>query len=384
MLSEIYLDNSATTVVIPEVAAVMQEALTKNYGNPSSLHRKGLDAERAITAARRILADACFVKDEEIYFASGGTEANNMAVKGAARRYRRRGSHLVTTKIEHPSVLNAFRALEKEGFTVTYLDVNREGLVRPEDVMDAILDDTILVSVMHVNNEVGSIQPIEQIGKQLKAAKREIIFHVDAVQSFGKLPVLPSNWQADLVSFSAHKIHGPKGAGAVYCKNGITPLSLFHGGGQEKSLRPGTENTAGIVGFAEAARIAMHKREENVQHMACLRRRLLDGVIAIPDVVYNGPSEAAPHILNITIAGIKGEVLVHSLEEYGVYISTGSACHSHRANPSHVLQAMGLTGKEIEASLRFSFSPYNTEEEIDYTLEKLLDITASLRLFTRR
>ncbi len=384
MLSEVYLDNSATTVVIPEVAAAMQEALTKNYGNPSSLHRKGLDAERAITASRRIMAKACFVKEEEIFFTSGGTEANNVAIKGVARRYRRRGTHLITTKIEHPSVLYAFRALQKEGFTVTYLEVNRDGLVRTEDVMDAVQDDTVLVSVMHVNNEVGTIQPIEQIGKQLKSAKKEIIFHVDAVQSFGKLPVLPDNWQADIVSFSAHKIHGPKGVGALYCKSGITPDSLFHGGGQEKSLRPGTENTAGIVGFAEAARIAMQKREENVQHMACLRQRLLDGVKTIPNVVYNGTQEAAPHIFNLTVSGVKGEVLVHSLEEHGVYISTGSACHSHRTNPSHVLQAMGLTEKEIEASLRFSFSPYNTVEEINYALEKLRNITASLRLFTRR
>ena len=235
------------------------------------------------------------------------------------------------------------------------------------------------------SNEVGSIQPVAEIGKSLKTANKEILFHVDAVQSFGKLPVLPGNMQVDLVSFSAHKIHGPKGVGAFYCKGGILVEPILHGGDQEKGFRPGTENTAGIAGFAEAARIAVQSQEENIAVMASLRRRLLAGIMeTIPDVIYNGPAEAAPHILSVTISGIKGEVLVHALEEHNIYISTGSACHSHRADPSHVLLAMGRHEKEIEASLRFSFSPYNTEEEIDYTLEKLRDDAANLRLFTRR
>jgi cysteine desulfurase len=384
-MREVYLDNSATTRVTPEVAAAMQTSLTEHYGNPSSLHRKGMVAEQSVTVARRVLAGACAVKEAEIYFTSGGTEANNMAVKGVARRRRRRGTHLITTKIEHPSVLYAYRALEEEGFHVTYLDVDREGLVQPEQVIAALREDTVLVSVMHVNNEVGSVQPVAEIGNRLKTANQDILFHVDAVQSFGKLPVLPGNWQADLVSFSAHKIHGPKGIGAFYCKSGIMVEPLLHGGDQEKGVRPGTENTAGIAGFAEAARIAVQKQEESVRLMAGLRRRLLAGITqTIPDVVYNGPAEAAPHILSVTFSGIKGEVLVHALEDHGIYISTGSACHSHRADPSHVLLAMGRNEKEIEASLRFSFSPYNTEEEIDYTLEKLRDDAANLRLFTRR
>ncbi|MBS4030365.1 MAG: cysteine desulfurase [Clostridiales bacterium] len=384
-MREVYLDNSATTQVTPGVAAVMQEVLTETYGNPSSLHRKGVAAERVITSARRVLAGACAVKEGEIYFTSGGTEANNTVIKGVARRRRRRGTHLITTKIEHPSVLYAYRALEEEGFQVTYLDVDREGLVHPEKVIAALREDTILVSVMHVNNEVGSVQPVAEIGKRLKTANKEILFHVDAVQSFGKLPVLPGNWQADLISFSAHKIHGPKGVGAFYCKGGVLLEPLLHGGDQEKGFRPGTENTAGIAGFAEAAQIAVQKQEENNRLMANLRQRMLAGIMeAIPDVFYNGQAGAAPHILSVTISGIKGEVLVHALEEHGIYISTGSACHSHRADPSHVLLAMGRAEKEIEASLRFSFSPYNTEEEIDYTLEKLRDNAANLRLFTRR
>jgi cysteine desulfurase len=382
---EAYLDNSATTPVRPEVATVMQDILRKNYGNPSSLHRMGVAAERVKTEARRVLASACGVKESEIFFTSGGTEANNLVIKGVARRLRRRGEHLVTTKVEHPSVLYACRALEAEGFTVTYLDVDSSGLVSAEEVASAVRSDTLLVSIMHVNNEVGAVQPIEAIGRVLKQKNRETLFHVDAVQSFGKLSVKPVLWQADLVTFSAHKIHGPKGAGALYRREGVHLEPLFHGGDQENGLRPGTENMAGIAGFAEAARLAVAGQLENAAKMDGLKKKMLAGLReAIPDTMINGPDPGAPHILNVTIPGIKGEVLVHTLEEAGIYISTGSACHSHRADPSHVLLAMGRKEKEIEASLRISFSPANTEEEITYTLRKLQEAVDVIRLMTRR
>jgi cysteine desulfurase len=363
----------------------MSKILTEKYGNPSSLHSKGLEAEKIVTHARRSLAAFLGVKEEEITFTSGGTEANNLALKGGARRRQRRGRHLITTKVEHPSVLYACQALEREGFTVTYLDVDSLGRVNPEMVAAAIQEDTVLISVMHVNNEVGVIQPVAEIGRFVKQRKKEILYHVDAVQSFGKLPVRPADWGADMVSLSAHKIHGPKGTGALFCRAGVELEPLMHGGDQERGVRPGTENTVGIAGFAEAAHAAMDRREDSIRIMAVLRERLLKGILAlIPDVTQNGPADGAPHILSLTMAGIRGEVLVHALEEQNIYVSTGSACHSHRADPSHVLLAMGREDKEIEASLRFSFSPHNTAEEIDFTLERLVEITANLRLLNRR
>jgi cysteine desulfurase len=381
----VYLDNSATTPALPEVAAVMHEMLINNYGNPSSLHQMGVNAERVKTDARRTLAAALAVDGQEIYFTSGGTEANNLAVKGAARRMHRRGRHLITSRIEHPSVLYAFRALEAEGFEVTYLPVDRDGLVTAEDVAGAVRQDTILVSIMHVNNEVGSVMPVEAIGPLIKKRNPVTLFHVDAVQSFGKLRVHPAAWQADLLTVSAHKIHGPKGAGALWRKTGTHLEPLLHGGDQEGALRPGTENMAGIAGFAAAARLAAAAREEHTKHMAAVKEMFITGLLErIPDAAVNGPLNGAPHIINATLPDIRGEVLVHAMEEQGVYLSTGSACHSHRADPSHVLLAMGRTAREIEASLRISFSALNTEEEIQYALDKLRETVQALRLVTRR
>jgi cysteine desulfurase len=384
-VQEIYLDNSATTRVPPQVAELMASVLTANYGNPSSLHGKGLEAERLLRDARSLLASALSVKESEIIFTSGGTEANNLAVKGTARRRRRGGLHLITTAIEHPSVLYAFNALREEGFEVTFLPVDADGMVDPAQVAASLRPDTTLVSIMHVNNEVGSVQPVASIGKIVKEMDKRIVFHVDAVQSFGKLPVTPAAWQADLVSLSAHKIHGPKGTGALFCRQGSMLEPLLHGGDQEMGLRPGTENTAGIAGFAVAARLALEKREENVSIMTSLRQWLLAGITErIPNVVYNGPEDAASNILNITIQGVKGEVMVHTLAQHGIYVSTGSACHSHRADPSHVLAAMGREAKAIESSLRISFSHYNTMDELEITLDRLQQAAAELRLLGRR
>lgn len=384
-MREVYLDNSATTPVLPEVAVAMQIIHTETFGNPSSLHRMGVAAEKIKKTARRLLAEACTVKEREIYFTSGGTEANNLAVKGVARRLRRRGRHLVTTQVEHPSVLYAFRLLEKEGFALTFLPVDRDGLVSPGAVAEAVRPDTLLVSVMHVNNEVGAIQPVAEIGRLVKEKNKETLFHVDAVQSFGKLSVQPALWQADLVTFSAHKLHGPKGIGALYRREGVLMEPLFHGGDQEGGLRPGTENMAGIAGFAEATRLAMASWADHFARLAKLKKSLLaEMLLTIPGIVCNGSEEGVPHILNVTVVGVRGEVLVHALEDQGIYISTGSACHSQRPELSHVLLAMGRNEKEIKAALRFSFSPLNTEDELGYTLEKLRVAVESIRKVTRR
>ena len=384
-MREVYLDNSATTPVLPEVAAAMQEVLTDNFGNPSSLHRRGLRAEQAKKEARRVVAQACGVKEQEIFFTSGGTEANNLAIKGAARRRRRRGSHLITTKIEHPSVLYTFQALEEEGFAVTYLDVDADGLVTAEAVADAVREDTLLVSVMHVNNEVGSIMPVAEIGPLVKAKNPRTLFHVDAVQSFGKLPVRPQAWQADLLTVSAHKIHGPKGCGALYCRGGLLLAPLLHGGDQEQGVRPGTENMAGIVGFAAAVRLQLARQEENYRQLAELKRLFLEELQQrLPDVRQNGPLDGAPHIVNLTVPDIKGEVLLHALADEGIYLATGSACHSHRADPSHVLLAMGRSPRQTESSLRISFSALITAADVVYAVEKISAAVTALRQMTRR
>lgn len=384
-MREIYLDNSATTPVRPEVAAVMQQVLSENYGNPSSLHRRGLLAERVKKEARRVLAAACAVKEEELYFTSGGTEANNLAIKGVAHRFKRRGRHLVTTKVEHPSVLYTFRALEAEGFRVTYLDVDQDGLLDARAVASVVTAETLLVSVMHVNNEVGSILPVAEIGPLIKGKNPNTFFHVDAVQSFGKLPVQPKIWQADLMTISAHKIHGPKGCGVLYRREGLLITPLLHGGDQERGIRPGTENVAGIAGFAEAARLIMPQQAENYRYMGKLKKMFVAGLRQrLPDMQQNGNEDSAAHILNVTIPGIKGEVLVHALEEDGIYLSTGSACHSHRADPSHVLLAMGRTPREIEAALRISFSADITTADVEYAVAKIGEAVETLRLMTRR
>ncbi|NLM45731.1 MAG: cysteine desulfurase [Firmicutes bacterium] len=384
-MRQVYLDNSATTAVLPEVAAEMQKVLLDAYGNPSSLHTMGVEAERIKNAARRILAEACGGREEELIFTSGGTEANNLAVKGVARRLKRRGRHLITTQVEHPSVLYACRALEEEGFSVTYLPVDGTGRVRLDALEEALQEDTLLVSVMHVNNETGTVMPVAEIGRLVKEKAPEALFHVDAVQSFGKLPVSAGDWQADLITISAHKIHGPKGCGALWRRAGVPLAPLFHGGDQEAGLRPGTENMAGIAGFAAAARLALAEQSKRAAGLARLKEFFLRAVFAaIPDITVNSPKEAAPHIVSITFPGVKGEVLVHELTRWGIYVSTGSACHSRRADPSHVLLAMGRTPKEIEATLRFSFSPLNTEAELEYTVEKLQQAVAHLRRLTRR
>ncbi len=366
-MAAIYLDNSATTPPYREVLELIGRVQEETYGNPSSMHSKGLDAERLIGEARRQVAAFFNGRESEIFFTSGGTEANNLAIKGAAYRNRRRGSHLVTSFIEHPSVLNCFRFLEQEGFSVSYLPVDEQGLIDPGALKSLVGKNTILVSIMHVNSEVGSIQPLAETGQIIREANPDVLFHVDAVQSFARLPLEVKKWQADLVSCSAHKIHGPRGAGCLWVKEGTLLQPLLHGGGQEREMRPGTENTAAIAGFGLAARQGEGRLAQTAGQLRNLKlifyRELRNSGTRF---IVNGPApeNGAPHIINISFPGLKAEVLLHSLEERGIYVSAGSACHSRRPEPSHVLEAIGLSGRRLESALRFSFSVFNTEQEI--------------------
>lgn len=381
---EVYLDNSATTKVAQEAVDAMVHALTQAFGNPSSLHRKGMEAEKIVSESRQKIASALGVKAREIYFTSGGTESNNLAIKGTAYARKRYGKHMITTSIEHPSVLEAFMQLEKDGFNVTYLKVDDKGHIDLEELKHAIRPDTILVSIMYVNNEVGSIQTIQDAAKIISQNKNTV-FHVDAVQAFGKIPLIPNLSGIHLLSLSAHKVYGPKGVGALFVRGGTKVDPLINGGGQEEGLRSGTENVPGIAGFSAAAELAFKNLSLWQQRMRELKERLKNGILSeIPNTVLNGPEDGAPHILNISFLGTKAEVLLHALEMHGIYVSTGSACSSHKNAKSHVLLAMGKTPEEIEGAIRFSLSPFLSFEDIDYTVEVLKKEVNELRKYVRR
>lgn len=359
----------------------MVRAMEEDYGNPSSAHRRGQAAEQAVKAARAAVAQVLSVEMEEVVFTSGGTEANNLAILGLVRARARRGRHLITTAVEHPSVLEVFRRLENEGFRVTYLPVDQEGRPDLNTLSEVLTPETILVSTMYVNNEVGAVTPLEEVAALLNKREPRPAWHVDAVQAFARFPLLPHRLGIDLVSLSAHKIGGPKGVGALFVRRGTRLEPQLFGGGQEGGLRSGTENVPGIVGLGVAAQLAWHEHMEAVAHMGKLKARLQERILAeIPDTVVNGPKEqGAPHILNISFSGLRGEVLLHALEERGIYVSTGSACSSRQAPGSHVLRAMRLSPPLRDAAIRFSLAPTNTEEEIDYTVECLKEIVPELR-----
>ncbi|WP_346774039.1 cysteine desulfurase family protein [Brevibacillus sp. SYP-B805] len=375
----IYLDNSATTQPHPQVADVVKRAMEEYYGNPSSLHQKGLEAEHVLKQARSVAAQALRVKPAEIFFTSGGTESNNTALKGVAFQYQSRGKHIVTTQVEHPSVYDVCKQLEGFGFSVTYLPVDSEGRVSVADVQAAIRPDTILVSVMHVNNELGTVQPIQEIGSLLRQHPK-ILFHVDAVQSFGKIPLLPHEWGIDLVSISAHKFHGPRGVGILYKRDGLKLQPLLMGGGQEAGLRSGTENLPAIAGMAKAIRLLEETGHDESERLAGLIRRLRAGIADIPGCVINSPADgAAPHILNISVPGAKAEVLLHALEERGFLVSTKSACSSKANEPSRVLMATGMDRNRALSALRISVGRYNKAEEIDRFLVALRESVDRIR-----
>lgn len=373
---KVYLDNGATTQVAKEVAKSMQTILTKKFGNPSSLHRYGEEAKKGLDKARELIAKKINAEPDEIIFTSGGTEADNLAIKGIAYNYKEKGNHIITSRIEHPAVLKACEALEKEGFELTYLSVDKEGFVDLKKLEEAITPETILVTIIHANNEIGTIQEIEKIGQVCK--EKNVTFHTDAVQSFTKTPIDVKQMNIDLLSLSAHKLHGPKGIGALFIKKGIKLKPLFDGGGQEKKIRSGTENLPGIVGFSKAVEII---KEKDLEKIKKLRDILIKGIEKnIPDTILNGPRDKRlVNNINIAFKYVEGESLLYQLDSKGIAVSTGSACSSKSLEPSHVLLAIGLKPETAHGSIRLTLSRYTTKEEIKYTIKNLMEIVKNLR-----
>ena len=383
---EIYLDNSATTRAYDSVRDVVAKVLCEDYGNPSSMHRKGVESERYIREAKETFAKLLKVQEKEIYFTSGGTESDNLALIGAARANHRAGKHLITTSIEHPAILNTMKYLEEEeGFRVTYLPVDEFGRVQLQALKEALCEETILVSIMYVNNEVGSVQPIEEAASIVKAFNRNILFHVDAVQGFGKYRIFPKKTGIDMLSISGHKIHGPKGIGVIYINEKAKVKPIIFGGEQQKNIRSGTENVPGIAGIATAAKEIYRGLDEKVAHMRKLKQKFIDGVLQIENTTIHGlyDETSAPHIISVGFAGIRSEVLLHTLEDAGIYVSSGSACASNHPQVSGVLKGIGAGKEFLDATIRFSLSEFTTEEEIDYTLKTLYNCVPMLRKYTR-
>ena len=391
---EVYLDNSATTRVFPQVAELMHEIMLDGYGNPSSLHKKGMEAEGYLRTAKETFAKLLKVAEKELFFTSGGTESDNLALIGAAMANSRQGRHLITTQVEHPAILQTMKHLEEKGFQVTYLPVDRSGRIRIEDLAKSLRPDTILVSMMHTNNEVGAVMPIAEAGALIKRFNPRILFHVDAVQGFGKARILPKRMNIDMLSVSGHKIHGPKGVGLLYVAEKTKLMPIVYGGGQQMGVRSGTENVPGIAGMAKAANLLYADLENELERLYELKSYFIDGVSKIDNVVINGIPEnpngleaairnTAPHIVSVSFAGVRSEVLLHALEEKGIYVSAGSACSAHKPQPSATLRAMKVEPALLESTLRFSFSVFTTKEGIDYTLDALYGTIPLLRRFTR-
>lgn len=364
-----YLDNGATTKVLPEVSDVMLEMLTNCYGNPSSLHKKGFYAEQAVNVAHKTLCDALDCREDEFFFTNGGTHSNSLAVLGTARAYKRRGNKVIIGGGEHSSVINCGKQLEKEGFVVVYLPLLSDGTVDLQSLESQVDDSTILVSTMLVNSEVGSINNISSIVNIVKRKNLDTIVHSDCVQAFGKLPVTPNKWKVDLVSISAHKIHGPKGCGGLYRKKGVRSLPLTFGVGKENSLNPGTQNTAGICGFGVAAKTMIGDMKAHNEKFLQLSEYFLNVAKKREYLCINSPINHAPYIMSISVLGFRSEILIHYLEEEEIYVSSGSACS--KGAKSHVLTAMGLGDKQIDGTLRISFSKDSTTEEVDALFNRL-------------
>lgn len=379
-MKEIYFDNSATTRPFREVCECQAEQAYENYGNPSSLHTRGSRAEKVMTAARKTVAASIGAAAEEILFTSGGTEAANLAIFGITAA--KRGRHIVTTAIEHPCVLRCYEQLEKRGYEVTYLPVDQAGQINPEQLEHSLRPDTVLVTAMLVNNEIGSLLPIRDMGGIIRRKNPETVFLADCVQGYCR-EELKAAW-CDGAFFSAHKIHGPKGVGALYLRKGIRLGGHIFGGGQERGLRSGTENVPGIAGFAKAVELMLPKRRENELAMGQVKQTLRQGLLGMEDVYENSPEEGVSHILNLSFLGVRAETLLHFLEERGIFVSSGSACSSHKPNPSHVLTAMGLSRDRIGSALRFSFCGENTVEQAEECVKAVREIVPALRQIGRR
>ena len=382
---EVYLDNSATTRVLPEVAELMNKIMTEDYGNPSSMHFKGMQAENYVKHAKEQIAKVLKVNEKEILFTSGGTESDNMALIGRAMANKRAGMHLITTKIEHPAILQTMKYLEQQGFEVTYLPVDEYGRVRPEELQRSMRRDTILVSVMYTNNEIGAVQPIAELGALIKRMNPRTLFHVDAVQGFGKYRIWPKRMNIDLMSVSGHKIHGPKGVGFLYIGEKVKIHPIIWGGGQQKGMRSGTENVPGVAGIGLATERIYEHLDEDVERLYDIREAFINGLSGLDQVVVNGlpGRETAPHIVSVSIWGVRSEVLLHALEDRGICVSAGSACASNHPQTSETLKAIGVERDLLDSTIRFSFSIFTTMEEIEYTLQALYDIIPVLRKYSR-
>lgn len=381
---EAYLDNSATTQVSGAVRDVVARVMTEDYGNPSAMHKKGVQAERYVREAKETLAKLLKAEGKEIFFTSGGTEANNIALIGAAIANRRAGNRIITSAVEHPSVGNTMEYLKEQGFSLTVLPVDQYGLVSLTALEQAMTTDTILVSVMYVNNEIGAVEPIEEISRMIRAVNPQAVFHVDGVQAFGKYRIYPKRLGIDLFSASAHKFHGPKGAGFLYKNAAVKVKPTVFGGGQQDGFRSGTLNVSGIAGLSCAAKEAYDGFEQKRDNLYELKEFFVSGIQKLEGTKINGYTgrESAPHIVSVSFDGVRSEVLLHALEEKGIYASAGSACSSHKASVSPTLKAIGIERKYLTSTLRFSFSALTKKEELQYTLEALGELLPALRRFT--
>lgn len=380
---EAYFDNSATTKVMDCVKDAVVDAMCVNYGNAAAKHRKGVEAENLIREAKKAIADTLKVQEKEILFTSGGTESNNTALIGTALANRRAGKHLITTGVEHPSIYNTMSFLEEMGFEVTYLPVDHLGHISLEDLEKAIREDTILVSVMYVNNEVGAVEPIEAISQCIKKKNPKTLFHVDAIQAYGKYKIRPKKQGIDLLSVSGHKIHAPKGVGFLYIRDGVKIRPILFGGGQQKGMRSGTENVPGCVGLGVAAREAYKDFDARIEKLYTLREHLIAGLKPLGGVTINGSEDRtnAPQIVSASFEGVRSEVLLHALEDKGVYVSSGSACSSNHPGISGTLKGIGVKKELLDSTIRFSLGDLNTEEEVDYAIGVLGELLPVLRRY---
>ena len=377
--------NSATTKVLDSVKDIVVKTMTEDYGNPAAKHRKGMEAEQYIRDARKIIADTMKVQEKEILFTSGGSESNNMALIGAAWANQRAGKHIISTSIEHPSVYNPLGVLEELGFEVTILPVDHDGHISLKELEEAIRPDTILVSTMYVNNEVGAVEPVEEISKIIKAKNPSTLYHVDAIQAYGKYVIRPKKQGIDLLSVSSHKIHGPKGVGFLYIRNGVKIKPLIYGGGQQAGMRSGTENVPGVAGFGAAAKEMYTNHAEKVQKLIELKDYMTDRLGEIEGTVINSKKgeASAPQIVSVSFEGVRSEVLLHALEDKGVYVSSGSACSSNHPGISGTLKGIGVAQKLLDSTIRMSFGMFNTKEEVDYTIDVLKELVPVLRRYQR-
>lgn len=382
---EAYFDNSATTRCYPEVAEIVVKTMTEDFGNPSAMHLKGVEAEKYVREAAQTLAKILKVNEKEIIFTSGGTESNNLALFGGADANKRSGNHIITTSVEHAAVGQPAERLEQMGYEVTIVPVDHRGVVQLEALERALRPDTILVSTMYVNNEVGAVMPVEEIAKLVHEKSPKALYHVDAIQAFGKYRIYPKKAGIDMLSVSSHKIHGPKGVGFLYINEKARIQPQILGGGQQAGMRSGTDNVPGIAGLGVAAKMVYTDFDEKIEHMYQLKERLAEGFLKLPDVRLNGMEirEGAPQILSASFLGVRSEVLLHTLEEKGIYVSAGSACSSHKRKAAGTLSAMGMEAAQRESTLRFSFSEENTFEEVDYALEVIGQVLPMLRRYSR-